>query len=33
MNVWVDASSLVIVVLLEKNGVVIEDEGWLWANE
>ena len=30
MNVWVDASSLAIGVLLEKNGVVIEDEGWLW---
>ena len=29
MNVWVDASSLAIGVLLEKNGAVIEDAGWL----
>ena len=29
INVWVDASSLVIVVLLEKNGAVIEDVCWL----
>ena len=30
LNVWVDASSLVIGVLLEKNGAVIEDAWWLW---
>ena len=29
MNVWVDASSLAIGVLLEKNGAVIEDACWL----
>ena len=29
MNVWVDASSLVIRVLLKKNGAVIEDVYWL----
>ena len=29
MNVWVDASSQAIGVLLEKNGVVTEDAGWL----
>ena len=30
MNVWVDASSLAIGVLLEKNEAVIEDACWLW---
>ena len=29
MNVWVDASSLAIGILLEKNGAVIEDTCWL----
>ena len=29
MNVWVDASSLAIRVLLEKNGAVIEDACWV----
>ena len=29
MNVWVDASSLTIGVLLEKNRAVIEDACWL----
>ena len=29
MNVWIDASSLVIGVLLEKNGAVIKDVCWL----
>ena len=29
LNVWVDASSLAIGVLLEKNGAAIEDACWL----
>ena len=30
MNIWVDTSTLALGVLLEKDGIVLEDACWLW---